>query len=112
METPDPVNLDLDFASYHSSVSAKDNLSTTSAICGPQVEIPAEKAPHFAVLKARSSPTKKAPPYSRSSDNLFFLTPAENSPRASIAANAGCRPPITRHEPLHSFSARSARVAL
>jgi hypothetical protein len=30
-ETPDPVNLDLDFASYHSSVSPRATSSTTSA---------------------------------------------------------------------------------
>jgi hypothetical protein len=52
-ETPDPVNLDLDFASYHSSVSAKDNLlHYEREYVVRQVEIPAEKAASFRRLES------------------------------------------------------------
>jgi hypothetical protein len=44
-DTPDPVNIDLDFASYHSSVSVKGNmLHYESEYVVKQVEIPADKA--------------------------------------------------------------------
>jgi hypothetical protein len=47
-ETPDPVNLDLDFASYHSSVSAKGNLlHYEREYVVRQVEIPATRAADF-----------------------------------------------------------------
>jgi hypothetical protein len=47
-ETPDPVDEDLDFASYHSSVTAKGNvLHYEREYVVRQVEIPAEKAAEF-----------------------------------------------------------------
>ncbi|MGA2350423.1 MAG: DUF3857 domain-containing protein [Terracidiphilus sp.] len=47
-ETPDPVSLDVDFASYHSSVSAKGNLlHYEREYIVRQVEIPATKAAEF-----------------------------------------------------------------
>ncbi|MGA3160792.1 MAG: DUF3857 domain-containing protein [Terracidiphilus sp.] len=47
-ETPDPVSLDLDFASYHSSVSAKDNLlHYEREYVVRQVEIPPSRAADF-----------------------------------------------------------------
>jgi hypothetical protein len=47
-ETPDPVNLDLDFASYHSSISAKGNLlHYEREYTVRQVEIPPAKAADF-----------------------------------------------------------------
>jgi hypothetical protein len=47
-EIPDPVSLDLDFASYHSSVSAKDNLlHYEREYVVRQVEIPPAKAAAF-----------------------------------------------------------------
>ena len=47
-ETPDPVNLDLDFASYHSSVSAKGNqLHYEREYVVRQVEIPPARAADF-----------------------------------------------------------------
>jgi hypothetical protein len=47
-ETPDPVSLDLDFASYHSSVSAKGNLlHYEREYVVRQVEIPPAKAADF-----------------------------------------------------------------
>jgi hypothetical protein len=52
-ETPDPVSLDLDFASYHSSVSAKDNhLHYEREYVVRQVEIPPEKAASFRLLES------------------------------------------------------------
>jgi len=51
-ETPDPVNLDLDFANYHSSVSAKGNtLHYEREYVVRQVEIPPEKAAAFRRLE-------------------------------------------------------------
>jgi len=51
-ETPDPVNLDLDFANYHSSVSAKGNtLHFEREYVVRQVEIPPEKAAAFRRLE-------------------------------------------------------------
>ena len=52
-ETPDPVNLDLDFASYHSSVSAKGNLlHYEREYVVRQVELPPEKAADFRRLES------------------------------------------------------------
>src|ERR1017187_3907048 len=51
-ETPDPVNIDLDFASYHSSVSAKGNLlHYEREYVVRQVEIPPAKAAAFRQLE-------------------------------------------------------------
>jgi hypothetical protein len=51
-ETPDPINLDLDFASYHSTVSAKGNvLHYDREYTVRQVEIPAAKAQSFRLLE-------------------------------------------------------------
>ena len=51
-ETPDPVNIDLDFASYRSSVSSKgDVLHYESEYVVRQVEIPPGKAPEFRRLE-------------------------------------------------------------
>jgi hypothetical protein len=51
-ETPDPVSLDLDFASYHSSVSAKGNLlHYEREYIVRQVEIPPAKAASFRLLE-------------------------------------------------------------
>ena len=52
-ETPDPVSLDLDFASYHSSVSAKDNLlHYEREYVVRQVELPAARAADFRHLES------------------------------------------------------------
>jgi len=52
-ETPDPVNLDLDFASYHSSVSAKGSvLHYQREYTVRQVEIPADRAADFRRLES------------------------------------------------------------
>jgi hypothetical protein len=52
-ETPDPVNLDLDFASYHSSVSAKGNtLHYEREYIVRQVELPPGKAASFRRLES------------------------------------------------------------
>jgi hypothetical protein len=51
-ETPDPVDVDVDFASYHSTVTAKDNLLHYERdYIVRQVEIPAEKAAAFRKLE-------------------------------------------------------------
>jgi hypothetical protein len=51
-ETPDPVNIDTDFASYHSSVSAKGNLlHYEREYVVRQVEIPPAKAASFRELE-------------------------------------------------------------
>jgi hypothetical protein len=51
-ETPDPVDLDVDFAAYHSTVTAKDNhLHYDREYVVRQVEIPAEKAAAFRKLQ-------------------------------------------------------------
>jgi len=51
-ETPDPVNLDVDFASYHSTVTSKDNkLHYEREYVVRQVEIPADKAAEFRRLE-------------------------------------------------------------
>jgi hypothetical protein len=51
-DAPDPVSIDLDFASYHSSVSAKDNLlHYEREYVVRQVEIPPEKAASFRRLE-------------------------------------------------------------
>jgi hypothetical protein len=47
-ETPDPVDVDLDFASYHSAVTAKDNvLHYEREYVVRKVEIPPDKAVEF-----------------------------------------------------------------
>ena len=47
-ETPDPVDLDMDFASYHASVTAKDNaLHYERTYTVRQVELPADRAADF-----------------------------------------------------------------
>ena len=52
-ETPDPVSLDLDFASYHSSVSAKGNLlHYEREYVVRQVELPAARAADFHHLES------------------------------------------------------------
>ena len=52
-DTPDPVSLDFDFASYHSSVTAKDNrLHYEREYVVRQVEIPAERAADFRKLES------------------------------------------------------------
>jgi transglutaminase-like putative cysteine protease len=52
-ETPDPVNIDLDFASYHSSISAKDNtLHYDREYTVRQVEIPPARAQSFRMLES------------------------------------------------------------
>jgi len=51
-DMPDPVNLDTDFASYHSSVSAKGKvLHYERDYTVKQVELPAEKQPDFRHLE-------------------------------------------------------------
>jgi hypothetical protein len=51
-ETPDPVNLDLDFASYHSTITAKgDQLHYEREYIVRQVEIPATRAADFRKLE-------------------------------------------------------------
>jgi len=52
-ETPDPVDVDVDFATYHSTVTAKDNhLHYEREYVVRQVEIPAEKAAAFRKLQS------------------------------------------------------------
>ena len=52
-ETPDPVSLDLDFASYHSTVTAKGNLlHYEREYIVRQVEIPPAKAASFRLLES------------------------------------------------------------
>lgn len=52
-ETPDPVDVDTDFASYHSSTTAKGNvLHYEREYVVRQVEIPPEKAPEFRKLES------------------------------------------------------------
>ena len=51
-ETPDPVNLDLDFASYHSNITAKgDQLHYEREFIVRQVELPAARASDFRKLE-------------------------------------------------------------
>jgi len=51
-ETPDPVNFDDDFATYHSTVTAKDNkLHYERELVVRQVQLPAEKAAAFRHLE-------------------------------------------------------------
>jgi hypothetical protein len=51
-DTPEPVDIDVDFASYHSSVTAKDNLlHYEREYVVRQVEIPAAKAADFRKLE-------------------------------------------------------------
>lgn len=52
-ETPDPVSLDLDFASYHSTVTAKgDQLHYERELIVKQVELPANRADDFRKLES------------------------------------------------------------
>jgi hypothetical protein len=52
-ETPDPVDVDMDFASYHSAVTAKGNvLHYERDYVVRQVEIPADKATDFRKLES------------------------------------------------------------
>jgi hypothetical protein len=52
-ETPDPINVDVDFATYHSTVTAKDNkLHYERDYVVRQVEIPADKAVAFRKLES------------------------------------------------------------
>lgn len=52
-ETPDPVDLDVDFASYHSTITAKENkLHYERDFIVRQVQIPAEKAAAFRKLES------------------------------------------------------------
>ena len=60
-ETPDPVSLDLDFASYHSSVSAKGNtLHYEREFVVRQVELPPGKAAAFRQLESAILSDEKA----------------------------------------------------
>jgi Domain of Unknown Function with PDB structure (DUF3857) len=60
-ETPDPVDVDLDFASYHSTVSAKGNtLHYEREYVVRQVEIPADKADSFRKLERAILSDEKA----------------------------------------------------
>jgi hypothetical protein len=52
-ETPDPVDLDVDFASYHSTITARANtLHYERELVVKQVEIPADKALAFRKLES------------------------------------------------------------
>jgi hypothetical protein len=52
-ETPDPVNLDVDFASYRSTITARENqLHYEREYIVRQVQIPADKAPMFRKLQS------------------------------------------------------------
>jgi hypothetical protein len=52
-ETPDPIALDLDFASYHSTVTAKgDQLHYERELVVKQVELPASRASDFRKLES------------------------------------------------------------
>jgi hypothetical protein len=52
-ETPDPIDVDVDFASYHSTVTAKANqLHYERDYVVRQVQIPADKAPAFRKLES------------------------------------------------------------
>jgi hypothetical protein len=51
-ETPDPVDMDMDFASYHSTVTGKDNhLHYERELVVKKIEIPADKAAEFRRLE-------------------------------------------------------------
>ena len=52
-ETPDPIDVDVEFASYHSTITAKDNLlHYEREYIVRQVEIPADKASAFRKLES------------------------------------------------------------
>jgi 1-acyl-sn-glycerol-3-phosphate acyltransferase len=52
-ETPDPIDVDVDFATYHSTVTAKDNkLHYEREYVVRQVQIPADKAVAFRKLES------------------------------------------------------------
>ncbi len=58
---PDPVNLDLDFATYHSSVSAKDKtLHYERDYTVKQVQLPADKQSEFRHLEGTITSDEKA----------------------------------------------------
>lgn len=60
-DMPDPVNLDLDFATYHSSVSAKDKvLHYERDYTVMQVQLPAERQPEFHRLEGTILSDEKA----------------------------------------------------
>jgi hypothetical protein len=95
-ETPDPVSLDLDFASYHSSVSAKGNLlHYEREYVVRQVEIPRPKPPTSAILSRSFSPTKRTPPSSRSSNRSAFCKPQSWVPQVPILGPGKPRTPRT-----------------
>ena len=78
-ETPDPVNVDLDFASYHSTVSAKDNiLHYQREYIVRQVELPPPNTPPSATLNPSYSPTKKTPPSSKNNSPSHARVPHLN----------------------------------
>jgi hypothetical protein len=52
-ETPDTVAVDMDFASYHSAITAKDNqLHYEREYIVRQIEIPSDKAADFRKLQS------------------------------------------------------------
>jgi hypothetical protein len=52
-ETPDPVNVDTDFATYHSTITAKGNqLHYERELVVRQVQLPADKAAAFRHLES------------------------------------------------------------
>jgi transglutaminase-like putative cysteine protease len=60
-DMPDPVNIDLDFATYHSSVSAKDKtLHYERDYTMKQVQLPADKQPEFRRLEGSILSDEKA----------------------------------------------------
>jgi len=60
-EMPDPVNVDTDFASYHSAISAKGKvLHYERDYKLSQVELPAEKASEFRHLEGMILADEKA----------------------------------------------------
>jgi uncharacterized protein DUF3857 len=60
-EMPDPVNLDTDFASYHSTISTKDKtLVYERDYTVKQVELPADKQPEFRHLEGAILADEKA----------------------------------------------------
>ncbi len=60
-DMPDPVNLDLDFATYHSSVSAKDKiLHYERDYTVKQVQLTADKQPEFRHLEGTITSDEKA----------------------------------------------------
>lgn len=67
-ETPDPVDVDMDFASYHVAVTVKGNvLHYEREYVVRQCSSPRTEQPTSASSKARFSSMKRAPLYSRNS---------------------------------------------